>query len=195
MITLEHAAGWSALIAAAATVVGMVTLMVFFARGGRWGLANDVASIVLMLATIPVAVVVAQIEDEPPLPGIVVALAGLVGILGMLGATVSQGLLVARVRSYEQLLPWTLGAGAIVGVWYVAAGALGFGSLGPPLAILMLASGFGFIAVGYGFARGGQRHPLAAIGGVVLFLASTTFLVWLGFRLVNGDLVVPAWNA
>ena len=103
---------------------------------------------------------------------------------------------MARIRTYEQLLPWTLGAGAVVGVWYVMVGALALpGSLEPPLPLLAIASGIGFIAIGYGFAVGDQRHPLSVIGGLVLFLASTTFLTWLGLRLVSGGLVVPTWNA
>ena len=194
MITLEQVAGWSALLAAVATVIGAVTLMVFFSKGGLWGLANDIASIVLMLATIPVAVVIAAIEAEQF--ATVALLAAVVGIAGMLGAAASQGLLVARVRSFEQLLPWTLGAGAVVGVWYVLAGLLALPRGFPPLlGWLMIASGIGFIAIGYGFARGGQRHPLAAIGGAVLFFASTAFLTWIGSLLVSRTLEVPAWNA
>ena len=194
MTTLEGVAGWSALIAAVATVVGAVTLMVFFARGGLWGLANDIASIVLMLATIPVAIAIAVIEAEQFASYAVLAAA--IGVAGMLIAMTAQVLLVARVRSFERLLPWTLGGGAIVGVWYVLAGLLALPrGLPAAMAWLMIASGIGFIAIGYGFARGGQRHPLAAIGGGVLFFASLAFLTWLGWGLVSGSIEVPAWNA
>ena len=37
MITIEQFVGWSSLLAAVSTVVGMVTLMVFFSRGNPWG--------------------------------------------------------------------------------------------------------------------------------------------------------------
>jgi hypothetical protein len=193
MITLEQVAGWSALIAAVTTVIGAVTLMVFFSKGGLWGLWNDLASIVLMLATIPVTVVIAVIEAEQLATSALVVAA--IGIVGMLGAATSQALLVARVGSFERLLPWTLGAGAVVGVWYVLAGILALpGGLPQAMAWLMIASGIGFIAIGYGFARGGQRHPLAAIGGLVLFVASTAFLAWIGWQLVAGGIEAPAWN-
>ena len=103
---------------------------------------------------------------------------------------------MARLRTYEQLLRPTLTAGAVVGVWYVLAGFLGLGGdLPQPLPWCMIAAGVGYVAIGYGFAVGGQRHPLAAIGGVTLAVASTAFLAWLGILLVAGKLVVPSWNA
>jgi hypothetical protein len=190
MITLEQVAGWSALIAAVATVIGAVTLMMFFAKGGLWGLANDIASIVLMLATIPVAIAVAALEDGPQFPGNVAWLVAAIGVVSMLLAVGFQVALVTRMRSFEALLPRTLAAGSGVGVWYLLSGLLGFPTLGAPLAILAILSGVGFIAIGYGFRIGGQRHPAAAIGGAVLFVASTTFLTWLGVLLVTDILVL-----
>ena len=85
---------------------------------------------------------------------------------------------------------------AVVGVWYVLAGFLGLGGdLPQPLPWLMIAAGAGYVAIGYGFAVGGQRHPLAAVGGVTLAVASAAFLAWLGIHLVSGSLEVLAWNA
>ena len=99
----------------------------------------------------------------------------------MLGASLSQALLVARIRTYQHLLPWTLGAGAVVGVWYVLAGILLLVATAPALiAALAITSGAGFIAIGYGFWRGNERHPLSIAGGVVLLVASTAFLIWIG---------------
>jgi hypothetical protein len=194
MITLEQLAGWSALLAAAATVIGAVFLGLFFSRGEPWGTLNDVASVVLMLATIPVALVIGTIEMERTTTVAVVVAA--IGIGGMLAAAGLQAALVARLRTYEQLLRPTLTAGGVVGVWYILAGFLALdGAVPQPLPWWMVASGLGFIAIGVGFAAGGQRHPLAALGGVTLLLASTGFLAWLGIDLVSGKLVVPAWNA
>ena len=188
MTDLASLAGPSALLAAAATVVGAVTLVIFFAKGGWWGLANDVASIVLMLATIPVAIGIAQVTKAwSPWADA----AAVIGIAGMLGATVSQALLIARRFSYQQLLPWTLGFGAVVGVWYVL---IGVGSVTSPffpdflLNALAIAAGISFIALGYGFLRGNERHPLSVIGGLVLLVTSTWFLIWVGQEFVSGDI-------
>ncbi len=193
MITPEQLVGWSALLAAVATVVGAVLLMMFFSRGEPWGTLNDIASIVLMLATIPVALLVATVEGERSTTW-AQAIAAL-GIGAMLAAAAFQLALVLRIRTYEQLLGWTLGAGALVGVWYVVAGALALDTaIGTPLAGLMIASGIGFVAIGYGFAVGNERHPLSQVGGILLLVASTAFLGWIGIRLVTGDLVAPVWN-
>lgn len=61
--------------------------------------------------------------------------------------------------------------------------------------VLAVVAGVGFIAVGYGFLRGGERHPASAIGGVLAFLGSLGFQLWLGWLLVTEALVVPEWNA
>jgi hypothetical protein len=176
--------GWSALLAAVATVVGALFLVLFFAKGQPWGTLNDIASVVLMVATIPVAVALGLLGE-----GAFGALAWLVtalGIIGMAGAAVAQALLVARVRAYRQLLPWTLGSGAVVGVWYVLVGLLGLEFVTTrsyPLLLIALAvaSGIGFIAVGYGFWRGNERHPMSIVGGLALLVSSTSFLGWIAF--------------
>lgn len=194
MITVEQAVGWAALVGAAATVVGTITLMLFFARGNPWGTWNDVASIVLMLATIPVALLLAAIESERF--ATFAWIVGAVGVVGMWLAATFQAVLVLGRRSYRELLGKTLGSSAIVGLWYLLVGMLGWSrGLADPLPQLAIASGTGFIAVAYGFAVGDERHLLSKVGGVLLFAASTAFLGILGGRLVSGDLVIPTWNA
>jgi hypothetical protein len=186
MTAVAFLAGPSALVAAVATVVGAITLGLFFSRGEPWGTRNDVASIVLMVATIPVTVAVAALQSRA-FP--VNVLAATVGVTGMVGASVAQGLLVARRRTYQQLLPWTLGFGAIVGAWYVLVGLLGLPtSDGPNISILAIAAGLGYVAIGYGFWRGNERHPLSIIGGLALLVASTWFLAWLGLKIVSGEI-------
>ena len=181
---LATLAGPSALVAVVATVLGAVFLGLFFAKGGLWGPLNDVASIVMMLATIPVLAFFAT-WTEPYLAGGVAGAVAAVGLVGMLGAATAQGLLVARIRTYKQLLPWTLGFGAIVGIWYVLVGITGrLAGMPEIMAILAVAAGSGYIALGYGFWRGNERHPLSIAGGIVLLIASTIFFVWIGIALI-----------
>lgn len=187
-MTLVDLVGWSALLAAVATVVGALFLVLFFAKGQPWGTLNDIASIVLMIATIPVAVALGRLGEG--IFGVLAWLVTAIGIIGMSGAALAQALLVARVYPYGQLLGWTLGSGALVGVWYVLVGLLGLEFVGsrnyPPLLIaLAVASGIGFIAIGYGFWRGNERHPLSIVGGLVLLVSSTTFLGWIAFLLLG----------
>jgi hypothetical protein len=142
-----------------------------------------------MLTTIPVALGIASVSSwhSSWSPGIAA-----VGVVGMVGASVSQGLLVARRATYQQLLPWTLGFGAVVGVWYLLIGLAGiespFWSGGFGLDELAIASGVSFIALGYGFLRGNERHPLSIVGGVVLLVSSTWFLSWIGVLFITGDI-------
>jgi hypothetical protein len=195
-MTPEAAAGWSALVAAAATVFGAVALVLFFGRGQPWGTLNDAASVVLMLATIPVALVSAAIEAaEQPFPSAYALAVAVIGIAAMLVAAWYQALLVVGRVTYEQTKGRVLAAGAFVGLWYLLVGAIGFRPLGQLLAALAVASGIGYIAIGYGFAVGNERHPLSVVGGLGLLVASTGFLAIIGWRLVTGHLVVPDWTA
>jgi hypothetical protein len=170
-VTPEVAAGWSAR-----------------------GRLNDASSVVLMLAMIPVALLVTTLETET-VTTVVLPVAA-VGIGAMLFVAGLQALLVARRVTYEQTKRWVLLGGAVIGLWYIATGLLaGHTALEGGLAWLAIGSGIGFIAIGYGFAAGNERHPLSALGGALLLGASTAFFVVIGTRLVTGDLIVPAWNA
>jgi len=139
----------------------------------------------MMLATVPVVAFFATWTEPYLAPGIAFFVA-VVGLVGMLGTTVSQGLLLARFRTYPQLLPWTLGFGAVTGFWYALIGITG-AMAGMPgvFAGLALLSGLGYGSLGYGFWRGNERHPLSILGGIVLLIASTIFLTWLGLSLVS----------
>ncbi len=191
--SLAQLAGLSAWLAAVMTVVGMVTLLSFFSRGGRWGTYNDASSVGLMLALIPVALILAVIELE-----VVTTIALVVAVIGigaMLTLAVLQALLVIGRVTYEQTKMAVLGVGAVVGVWYLLT-AIVTGSTAIPDGIRLASAvaGLGFISVGYGFARGGERHPAAAVGGITLFVASLVFQAWLGWLLISGGLVVSEWN-
>ena len=125
-MTVGALAGVSALVAAGATIVVVVTLGLISSRGRSWARWNYVSSVVLMLATIPPALAVAVIQA-----GISTFAAGiaLIGVVGMAGAATTEALLAVRRRTYEQLLPWTLAFGAVVGTWYLLVGLVGTGNL------------------------------------------------------------------
>ena len=193
MLSLAQLAGLSAWLAAAMTVVGMVTLLLFFSRGGRWGWYNDVSSVVLMLALMPVVLVLAVIELEVvTTTALVVAV---IGIIGMVAVAVLQALLVLGRVTYDQTKSAVLGGTAVVGAWYLLTALVSDGTAIPQgIRIAGAAAGIGFILAGYGFAVGGERHPAAAVGWLVAFVATLVFLLWLGWLLVSQDLVVPDWN-
>ena len=193
-VDVARFAGVAAWLAAVTTVVGAVSLLLFFSRGGRWGLLNDVASIVLMLAMIPIALVLAIIALE--VVSTVALVVAAIGILGMLGVAVLQALLISGRLTFDQTVLPVQAFGAVVGVWYLlTAITTGGTDLPEGLRLAAAVAGVGFIAVGIGFARGGHSHPLTGIGGAALFVASIVCFVWLGTLLLGGGLTIPAWNA
>jgi hypothetical protein len=193
-IEFARFAGLSAWLAAAMTVVGAVTLLLFFSRGGRWGTWNDASSVVLMLAMIPVALLLTIIALE--VVTTVALVMGAVGIGAMLVLAALQALLVAGRVTYEQTKVAVLIGGGVVGIWYLLT-AIVTGSTGLPdgMRVAAAVAGLGFIAVGIGFLRGGQDDRLAQAGGLALFVASLVFLVWIGALLLARDLTIPAGNA
>ena len=189
-LPLADLAGAAALVAAVSTVVGMIALLLFFSRGGSWGPINDAASVVLMLALIPVALALAAIEG--PVAGAAAGVVAAIGIGAMLVVAALQALLVARRVTYDQTKHAVLGVGAVVGVWYLLTAVITAGTAVPlGLRLASGAAGLGFVATGYGFARGGERHPAATVGGLVLFVASLVVQVWLGALLLGGGLTIP----
>ena len=191
MMPPELLAGWSALLALGATIIGAVTLGLFFARGGAWGKLNDAASVVLLLAMIPVALVVARIEADAA--GITSVAVAALGIGAMVVVGVLQALLVADRVTYEQTKAAVLGGGALVGAWYVLVGLFGAGTaLDGAMRWLAIGAGLGYIAIGYGFMAGNERHPLSVGGGLLLLVASCLFLGLLGVGLVSDQIAVPA---
>lgn len=194
MLSLAQLAGLSAWLAAVMTVVGMVTLLLFFSRGGQWGMLNDASSVVLMLALIPVALVLAVIELEVVTTTALVVAA--IGIIAMLAVALLQALLVVRRVTYEQTKLPVLGGTAVVGLWYLLTALVTGGTqIGDGVRVASAAAGVGFVAVGYGFATGGERHPAAGVGGLVAFVSSLALQLYLGSALLSKDLVVPDWNA
>ncbi|HEX4897708.1 MAG TPA: hypothetical protein VFV53_05045 [Candidatus Limnocylindrales bacterium] len=184
-------AGWAALLALGATIVGAVTLWLFFSRGGAWGKLNDAASVVLLVAMIPVALAVARIEAD--VVGIASVAVAALGIGAMVVVGVLQALLVADRVAYEQTKAAVLGGGALVGAWYVLVGVLAGGTaLDGAMRWLAIAAGLGYIAIGYGFLAGNERHPLSVGGGIVLLVASCLFLGLFGVGLVADQIAVPA---
>ena len=192
--TLAAVGGWSALVAAAATIIGAVTLVAFFRVGGEWGRLNDISSVVLMLALIPVAIVLAAIEAETL--AMIAPVVGAVGLVGMVLAAAFQAALVAGRGTFEGLKNRTLGAGALVGLWYVLAGFIALTTDIPPaLAAAAVVAGVGLISVSYGFVIGNERHPASAIGGAAAFVGSLAFLAGFGVQLLTEQLRIPDWNA
>jgi hypothetical protein len=193
MLNFELAlyAGWSAIVSAMATVVGFVTLIIFFSVGQPWGTINDVASVILAFALLPVllALYYLQRQNAPVITlGVLV-----IGGLALLVAAVFQLLLIFGVIKFQQTAVVVSTAFGLFGASLVVYSALARaqGSLPNTLALLGIIAGVGYVLVVVGFILGGQEHPLAAIGGLTAVIIYPIFAIWFGRILLSG-LTVPA---
>ncbi|SRR5258707_15515046 len=185
---LSGYAGWSALVSAIASILGLVTLIVFFSLGEPWGTINDISSVVQALSILPVLLVLYRLQrDEAPF--ISLAVFG-IGVFGMLIAIVFQSLLIIRVITFAQtavVSPVAFGLLGIPLLWY-GYRAYASGTLPRGLALLSMLAGAGFVALIIGVILGGQEHPLTAIGGLIAGVCYPVWAVWLGRILLSGRL-------
>jgi MFS family permease len=177
---LSRYAGWSAFASAIATILGLVTLIMFFTLGQPWGTINDLTSILLALSILPVLLVLHRLHrrDAP-----ILSLATFVlGLLAMLVAAAFQTLLVFRVFAYEQTALVVPGAFAVFGATLMVYNTLAraSGSLSRKLAWLGMIAGAGYVLVIAGLILGGQQSPITAAGGLIAVVCYPIWAIWFG---------------
>lgn len=187
---LARYAGWSAVVSAIATVLGLVTLSMFFSLGQPWGTINDMTSVILAVSLLPVLLVLYQLhrQDAP----LVTLISLAIGVLALLVAAVFQILLILGVIEFEQtavIVPAAFGLfGAALIVFNAVARAQG--TLPETLALLGIVAGVSYVLVIVGFILGGQEHPLTAVGGLTAVITYPIFAIWFG-RILLSDLMLP----
>ncbi len=188
---LMRYAGWSAVVSAIATVLGLVTLIMFFSLGQPWGTINDMTSVILAFSLLPVLLALYQLHrhDAPLLTLIFLA----IGVVALLVAALFQTLLIFGVIEFEQtavIVPAAFGLfGAALIVFNAVARAQG--TLPETLALLGIVAGVSYVLVIVGFILGGQEHPLTAVGGLTAVITYPIFAIWFG-RILLSDLLLPA---
>ncbi|GIW01952.1 hypothetical protein [Roseiflexus sp.] len=182
-------AGWSAYLSAAATIVGFVTLIVFFSVGGPFGTINDISSSILALSLLPLALALYLLLR--PCAALLSLIALIIGICAMLAASILQILLVLRVVKSELTLVAVPATFGVVGVWLLLNSYLALASRTLPsgLAWVGMVAGVGYILVILGFLLGGQQHPLTAVGGLTAVIGYPIWAIWIGGLLLSGILI------
>jgi hypothetical protein len=183
---LARYVGGSAIVSAIATVVGFVTLIIFFSVGQPWGTINDVSSVILAFSLLPVLLALYTLHCQyAP----VIALGVLViGVLALLVAAVFQILLIFGAIEFQQtavIVPTAFGLFGTALVVYSTLARV-HGILSGTLALLGIVAGVSYVLVIVGFILGGQVHPLTAIGGVTAVIIYPIFAVWFGRILLSG---------
>lgn len=182
-------AGWAATAAAVLTVIGVVTLVAFFATGSSaLGRANDVSSMMGSIATVPIALVRRPLASHAS-PLLANAAVG-VEIIGVaLVVLFSTPLILGRMTFEATLVPITLG-NALVGVWVLVTAALlltgGIVTVG--LGLLGVAGGLGLTVAAGAFPALGREHPVVAVAGLVAVVGLVGFYAWAGQLLLRQEL-------
>ncbi|MDO8755114.1 MAG: hypothetical protein Q7J80_14545 [Anaerolineales bacterium] len=181
--SLFRLAGWSAYLSAIATIIGAVTLVIFFSIGDPFGKINDVCSVVIGLTAIVILFALYQLHrSAAPTISLIVFL---VGALAMLTAAVVQTLLVVNGTNFGMIVTIAFG---IFGVSLIGFGVLTLVNQTLPrrLSWWGIAAGIGYVLVITGFILGGENHPLTYIGGALAVIAYPTWSIWLGRVFLSG---------
>lgn len=194
MGTLSRYAGWSAIVSAIATILGLATLIMFFTLGQPWGAINDITSVVLALSSLPVLLALYRLHrrDAPTIS----LVAFFIGVIAMLVAVAFQTLLVLGVIAFVQTAVIVPAAFGLFGVSLILFGycASASGTLSRRLVLLGIVAGSGYIATIAGFLIGGEQHPLTAIGGLIAVLCYPIWAVSFGRLLLSGRLTIEEKN-
>lgn len=174
---LVHLTGWSAILSAIATLVGAVTLVIFFSVGDPYGKINDVSSVIIGLTGILILFGLYQIHRaSAPMVSLITFLPGAVAML--IGAAL-QALLVITGTNFGDIVTFVFGiygASLVTFGWLAASG----GSLPRGLAWTGIAAGLGYVLVTAGFIFGGRNQLLTYIGGALAAIAYPIWAFWLG---------------
>jgi hypothetical protein len=182
-------AGWSAIAAAVLTVTGLITLLAFFGTGSALlGALNDLNTIVMAVATVPVALALYPVASRASGSLATIALAA--DLIGVLLAAGFSGLLLVRAMTFDAtLLPITVGNG-LIGVWLLMTAALLLPASAVPSALgwLGMAGGAGLALASMGFPLLGREHPVIAVAGLLALIGLVGFYAWAGVLLVQARL-------
>jgi hypothetical protein len=177
-------ASLSAYISGAAAILALIAIGLFFAGVKSFGPINDVLLGVMALCMIPIAVL-----NQSQAPGLIRTIVMLAGIAAMLTLTIHQLLLVTgkvHIHNYDRITEPTLaimnGALGVIGLWllainYVSRNYAVF--MGLPIVIGMLA-GLGFVGMPIAYWRGGMKHPLTYVTGMLWQIGFPIWAIWLG---------------
>lgn len=168
----------AAYVIAAAGLVAMVTIVLFFTIGQPWGTLNDIALLVSTAATPILMLAFWELGGLTPTPLALVA--QLSGWIAVIVWCVVQALFIAGVLDldYDHAATGGLAVEAValivLGLWIAGANLLA-GSWLNSIRWFGVVSGLGFVLLPTGLILGGASHPLTYGGGIGY---SVGFPIW-----------------
>ena len=190
--------GWAAYVSAAASIIGFITIIIFFMIGQPWGSINDfTGSVVLGLSVI--FLVWGLHSLMPARQPALNTLALVIGIIGGLGMAVAGAAVLLKtfgVITFPEPRPgsgpYGLGTYApmVLGAWLILFNGLALtgGKLPSVLSWIGVAAGIGFVVTLIGFISSGPESPITAIGGLLTAIGYPVWAIWLGRLLLGGKL-------
>lgn len=162
-------AALAAYVVAAAGLVAVVTIILFFTSGQPWGTVNDMALLVMTAAIAPLMLAFWELGGLTPTP--LARMAQVSGWIAVAAWCVMQALFIAGVLEFDYERPAT-GALAVesvalivIGLWIAGANLLA-GSWLNSIRWFGVAAGLGFVLLPIGMLLSGLDHPLTYAGGI-----------------------------
>jgi hypothetical protein len=188
----------AAFITGVMAIVGLIAIILFFGLEAPtatansqqfhfWGTLSDVSA---PLTMIPLLVVILALHRfERSRAPVFSQVAAIVGVVGALGVTILQVLLIARVLSFEQEVGPVVVANGVVGVWQILANYLARLQQVLPsrLAWLGLAVGvaealypvlFQILGGASFYSTIGSNYVLLTLTGVIFLVSYVGFPIW-----------------
>jgi len=171
-----------AYLSAAATLLQIVTGLLFVTIGGIFGPITDVAGVLQALSMIALALVLHLILRSVA-QGLSLT-AAVIGILSMLVFITFQLLLVVGALTYEQVTLIVITSGGGMGIWLLLVNYLAMrGKVFPRgLVWLGLIAGAGFLVQTVSFWVWELENPLFFVGSSVAYFGYLFWAIWLGRR-------------
>jgi hypothetical protein len=185
--------GWSAYANGVLVLANMVTLLLMFTVNPFWGPVNDAISVLWLLSFVPLALLLAQVNQPVMGRGAAVG-AAVIGIAAMLLFAGLQSLLVVGQVRFEQTLAAVMTLGGVLGLWLLLNGLLALKGKTLPGGLVWLSIGYGFtyVLAALSFWMGGYEQPILWIGAGLGFLIGPVWAFWLGWLLLHGRLAPVA---
>ncbi len=185
--------GWSAYANGVLMLANMVTLALMFGVSLFWGPVNDAFSVLWMLSFLPLAVLLARV-NEPVMGRAVAVGTALAGAAAMLLFAVLQFLLVVRLVRFEQTFAAVVTLGGVLGLWLLVNGLLALKGKTLPggLAWISVVFGLSYILGTMGYWLGGYEMPLLWVGAALGYLVGPMWAFWLGWLVLQGRLAPAA---
>ena len=171
--------GYGAYLSAAAVILTLLTGILFFSFGEKFGKLNDLFSVFQVLLMIPLVFLFNQFMTPPKfLAKLISSIFGLGGIL--ISAYGQIRLLLGKI-DFEGSLKY-FPAGGAIGFWLIMINlsSLGASELPRALGWIGIAAGTGYLLTVGGFLKGGQKDPLFYSGALVLGVCYPIWGFWLG---------------